>query len=557
MFTLHRSRCPSGDSAMEAGAWETALDAYQSALQKEESPECLERLGEAAWWLDRADLVFEARERAYRSYLACRDYRGAARVAVWLGWDTWAFRGEGAVAQGWLRRARRLLESEPACYERAWLELREAAFCLLEEAAADHAHSLAAEGIRLAREVGAVDLEMLGLAVQGLARVIGGDVASGMLCLDEANAAVLAGEMRDLVIIGLTSCYLIAACERVRDFDRALQWCTRLRAFSAQWGLRPLFAVCRTQYASLCVWRGSWEEAEQELCAAGKELLASRPAMAGEALLRLGDLRRRQGRFAEAAALFETCQPASQLGEAALALDEGDPCRAKEIAERYLRRIPPLSRLERAPALELLVRSHTDLGELNRALETAAELHVIAAHTGTVPLQAAAEMASGWIALAGQQYDEARRHLEDALDAYLKVDAPFEQGRTRGLLAQALHRTGRPDVAIGHADAAVALFTKLGAEREASRALELQSELRAAMKISSTSHARSTVSALSKREIEILRLVAEGLNNRLIAQRLFLSEHTVHRHVSNILTKLDVSSRAAAIAQAGRLRLLD
>ena len=50
---------------------------------------------------------------------------------------------------------------------------------------------------------------------------------------------------------------MIAACDRVRDYDRAFQWCARLKVFCAKWGLRPLFAVCRTQYASICMWRGN------------------------------------------------------------------------------------------------------------------------------------------------------------------------------------------------------------------------------------------------------------------------------------------------------------
>lgn len=61
---------------------------------------------------------------------------------------------------------------------------------------------------------------------------------------------------------------------------------------------------------------------------------------------------------------------------------------------------------------------------------------------------------------------------------------------------------------------------------------------------------------LTKREIEILALVGEGLNDKAIAEHLTISEHTVHRHISNILTKLNVSSRAAAAAQAAKLGLL-
>ena len=136
---------------------------------------------------------------------------------------------------------------------------------------------------------------MVGRALHGFARVTAGSVEEGLQELDEVNAAVLAGEMSDRVLIGLACCYLIAACERIRDYERAVQWCDRLKAFCTKWGLRPLFAVCRTQYASVCMWRGAWEEAERELTSAADELAACRPAMTGEGLVRLGELRRRQG----------------------------------------------------------------------------------------------------------------------------------------------------------------------------------------------------------------------------------------------------------------------
>src|SRR6185312_4546227 len=153
-----------------------------------------------------------------------------------------------------------------------------------------------------------------------------------------------------LIAIGLASCYMIAACDRVRDYDRALQWCARLKAFCAKWGLRPLFAVCRTQYASLCLWRGTWLEAEEELRAASHEFAASRPAMTGEALVRLAELRRRQGRLVEANELFEQAGPhgLALLGRAELAFDRGDFRTAAEHAARYLRHVPTQNRTDRA-----------------------------------------------------------------------------------------------------------------------------------------------------------------------------------------------------------------
>src|SRR5260370_25722377 len=102
---------------------------------------------------------------------------------------------------------------------------------------------------------------------------------------------------------------MIAACERVRDYDRAMQWCTRLKAFCEKWGLRPLFAVCRTQYASICMWRGTWLEAEQELTAATSELAASRPPRTADAMVRLAELRMRPGRMWAADPLFSHGAP--------------------------------------------------------------------------------------------------------------------------------------------------------------------------------------------------------------------------------------------------------
>jgi len=229
MWTPRPSDCAAGDDLLSRGAWTQARDAFAGVLRERESPDALEGLALAAWWLDDADVVFDARERAYRLYTERGDRRSSGRVAVWLAWDAWAFRGEHAVSSGWLQRARSLLSGLPDCPEQSFLELREAALCLLEDGDPDRAHTLAAEGIRIARASGSIDLQMLGHAVQGLALVASGAISEGMRRLDEVNAAIVAGELKDLVVIGLACCYLIAACERVRDYDRAVQWCARLK----------------------------------------------------------------------------------------------------------------------------------------------------------------------------------------------------------------------------------------------------------------------------------------------------------------------------------------
>ena len=545
-----------GRAALDRGDWHAARRAFDSSLQVEDDPEALEGLGLAAWWLDLADVVFDARERAYRLFRDRDDNLSAARMAVWLAWDTAAFRGEHAIANGWLQRARRLLKGAPETTDHAFLAVRSGIFALLDDGDPETAARLASEAVRIGQSLGAVDYEMVGRALHGFSRVTAGAVAEGLQELDEVNAAVLAGEMSDRVLIALTCCYLIAACERIHDYERAVQWCDRLKAFCEKWGLRPLSAVCRTQYASVCMWRGAWDEAERELITAADQLAACRPAMTGEGLVRLGELRRRQGRLDEAMSLFERCgsHPLALLGRANVIFDRGDFSNGADLAERHLRRLPANNRTERAAALELMVRACLEQGRTDAAMQAVVELRAIAEDAGTGPLRALAALGAGLVAARSGDAESARRHLEDAVDLFTQSGAPFETARARVELAGVMKVLGRHDAAVDEARRAVDDLSPLGADRETARALAML----ASLETRPADHAAAApdTRGLTPREVEILRLIAAGLNNQAIADRLFISEHTVHRHVANTLTKLNVSSRSAAVAQASQLRLL-
>jgi DNA-binding CsgD family transcriptional regulator/tetratricopeptide (TPR) repeat protein len=544
-----------GRAALARGDWLAAKDSFDTLLLAEESPEALEGLALAGWWLDLADVVFGSRERAYLLYRQRGDAAAAARVAVWVAWDYAAFRGEGAVASGWLERAHQLLDGLAEQPEHAWLALREGVLALLEEADPDRSRALAAEAIRIGRATGALGFEMLGRALHGFASVVAGEVAQGMRELDGVSAAVLAGEIEDPVAIGLSCCYMVNACERVRDAERAMQWCDRLRGFCATWGLRPLLAVCRTQYASVCVWRGAWLEAETELTAATAALLVSRPAMSAEGQARLGGLRRLQGRLDEAAALFEAAglHPLAALGRAALALDRGEPGRAADLAERYLRHLPPGNRTDRAPGLELLVRARAECGDLQAARIVLAELEGITIQVGAPPLRASGCLASGWVAWAAGDAVAARRHFEDAVDLFQGSGTPYETARARIELARALAQLGQTAAAREELQGAIGVLARMSAAHDLSRARQLESELSFRQPEPA---GRGRIGGLTRRELQVIRLIAEGLGNPAIAQRLILSEHTVHRHVANILARLDVPSRSAAVARAAQLGLL-
>jgi LuxR family transcriptional regulator, maltose regulon positive regulatory protein len=233
-----------GQAALERRDWEAAHDAFSEAVATGGGPEAHEGLTTAAFWLDRPDAVFDAAERAYAGYREVDRPVDAARMAIALAWYARVFRGESAVSDGWLARARRLLTGLAPTVEHGWVALREASFALPQNPA--RARERCAEAEALGRELGHVDLEMTAVALDGLARVSSGDIAGGMARLDEASAAATAGEMRDPMAIGFSCCYLIFACERVRDLDRAGQWCGRLARYCEATNNRSLLSVCRT-----------------------------------------------------------------------------------------------------------------------------------------------------------------------------------------------------------------------------------------------------------------------------------------------------------------------
>jgi ATP/maltotriose-dependent transcriptional regulator MalT len=399
-------------------------------------------------------------------------------------------------------------------------------------------------------------MEMLGVALEGLALVTEGQVAAGMSCLDEATAAAMAGELTDPVVIGTACCYLIRACEQVHDYDRAAQWCERVREFCRRWKFTHLFSACRIQYASLLTLRGDWAEAELEIEALRRHVERVQPRVVPIALIRLGDLRRRQGRWEEADRLFAEGGDhyLAVLGRAALALDRGEPAAAAELAEEYLRRVPSDDRTERVAGLDVLARARIAEGAVEQARIAIDELRAIADTVGTEPLQATVAHAEGCL-LAGQGDNKtAAARLEQSATLFERNRTPFEAARSRLQLAHTHLTLGRREPAAISLRASRTAFEQLGAARHAAAARILLQELD--LKPHGPVGAAAKMGRLTARELEVLRLVAQGLNDKEAAARLKLSEHTIHRHVGNILTKTGLPSRAAAVAQAARSGLL-
>jgi DNA-binding NarL/FixJ family response regulator len=362
--------------------------------------------------------------------------------------------------------------------------------------------------------------------------------------LDEATAAVVAGEFSDPSAAGVTCCHLITACELVRDFDRAGQWCVRVRDYCKQWDHPPLFAVCRTQYAGVLISSGDWAAAERELSSAVSELARMRPGWTSLGSLGLAELRRRQGRLDEAESLFEesAASPQGSLGLAAIALERGTPSEAERLARRVLRQASPGNHTARAAALELTILATAAGGRADGVRHELEELEMLAAGVESEGIRASARLAAAGVAAAEGRITEARNALEDALTRFERAGLPYDSLRARLLMAELLQTEGATEAAAAEAGAVIKQAKRLGA-----RTLET----RAAALGRSTGAGRGKQD-LTRREREVLSHVAKGLTNRQIANRLGVSQHTVHRHLANVFTRLGLSSRAAAVAFALR-----
>lgn len=519
---------------LRRGRWRQARVEFAAALAAAEGPlaraNAAEGLAGAAWWMDDGGETVARYEEAYLGYRTAGDAAGAARAAAWLGAAAVQLRGEDAVGRGWLTRAGRLLEGEDERAEHGMLELF-AGMAAARRGALREAADRARRAVAVARRVGSPDLEVQGMAVAGMALVGQGLVEDGMRLLDEAATAALAGELDDVGAVWVPSCHLVQGCEQVRDWERARQWCTRTMEFCRRLDLGSPYQRCRTHYGTVLLWQGEWAAAEGELTAAATAL-EGRDVFAAQAWARLGELRRRQGRPVEAAELFRRARPAraARVGLAELRFDEGDRDGAYELARRLLAEIGADECLERAPVLELMARAGRDV-------RAAGELGALAERIGTDALRASASWAGGTARESCTELQRAAGLFEQAGDRY-------GAARVRLDLAEALHAAGERVAAAEEADTARAVLGDLGARDGRPR--------------TAVAHPAGPAAAegLTGRQLEVIRLVALGLTTRETAERLRVSEHTVKRHIANILARLGQPSRAAAVAWASRAGLL-
>ncbi len=525
--------------------WATAFEALERANQKTRLEDAdVERLAWSAALCGRDEAFLAALERLHNCLLEAGDETRAARMAFWLGFR-WISLGEMGRGGGWFARAGRLVETRD-CVERGYLLIPQIHRHLLAgdwEAARALAGSAAALGMRF----GDADLVAFTRQLEGAAALRLGRVEDGLALIDEAMVSVMAGEVSPLMA-GLVYCSTIASCHEVFALDRAREWTQALSDWcDTQPELVTFTGRCMVHRAELMLLGGAWSEAaEQAQRACERFVDALDPEAVGAGYYQQAEIHRLRGERARAEHAYAEASRFGfepQPGLALLRLQEGRIGDATSALQRLLGSTPdPLKRARYLPALiEILL----ELGELEQAQGACDELDGVAERFATDVLQAMAARARGALRLARGAPQDAVEPLRLAFRTWRRIGAHYTAARIRVLLANAYRALGDRDGAHLEEAAARRVFGELGATRDLEGTAD--GDVRG---VSASRH------GLTDRQIEVLRLVARGNTNKEIARALGLSEKTVDRHLSNIFSKIDVSSRSAATAFAYEHQLI-
>ena len=535
-----------GRAAYQGHRWTEAITGFAEADRENTiPPQDLEHFATALFLVGRGSEGVDTLTRAHEAFLGAGDSSGAIRCAGWLGMQLMSL-GDRSRSAGWFARAQRIVEADPATGpSRGFLLIPEALGALYagDGTRAADAFERAAE---FAHRFGDPDLIALSHLGQGQAKIMVGDPEAGLIMLDEIMVAVTAGETSPIPS-GIVYCAVLQCCRLAFDVRRAHEWTRALEHWcEAQPDMVAFSGECQAHRAALFVLHGAWNDAlaaatsAQERSARGdRDGLFSAWYQDGEVHRLRGELDRAESSYERAAQTGFAPQP----GLALLRLAQGRTRLAQSLIRGAVDSADPAERRWMLPAL---VEIELASGDLSAARRTADELDALLLTSNMPMTQAMAGQAEAAVLLEEGDASSALRTARRAWAHWRDLDVPYEAARCRVLAARACRALGDEPSAAMELDAARAVFVDLGAG-QALRSIE------ALM----ASEARGRADGLTPREVEVLRLVAAGKTNRLIALDLFLSEKTVARHVSNIFAKLGVSSRAAATAFAYQHEIVD
>jgi DNA-binding CsgD family transcriptional regulator/tetratricopeptide (TPR) repeat protein len=522
----------------EHRAWVDACHALQCADRAAPlEADDLDRLAVAAYLTGRDREYQLILERLYRIHVEADDRPRAARCAFWLA-ITFLLRGESGRSNAWTARGQRLVEDHD-CVERGYLAVA-VAEQQLRDGQSDAAHATAGQAFDIGESFRDGDLAAAARHAQGRALIQRGDVAAGLKRLDETMLSVVAGELSP-IMTGRMYCSVIDTCRRVYALERAREWTA---AFSGVCEEQPdmvaFTGVCLVHRAEIMQLQGAWPEALAEACRACERAQRAGLRPPGAAIYQQAEIHRLCGEFAKAEDAYRAASELGfepQPGLALLRLAQG----RSDAACAAMRRLT--SATTDRGRLAFLLPAHLEImlacGDLEEARRACGQLREVAHAFDADVLRAVEAQAAGAIALAEGHASAALDPLRGAFSLWERLDAPYEAARVRVLVGHACRALGDEEAAGLELEAAKRTFERLGARPDLARVDAPNMPLQPVSK-----------GPLTARELHVLRLISTGRTNKEIAEELSLSERTIDRHVTNILTKLDVRSRTAATTYA-------
>ena len=330
--------------------------------------------------------------------------------------------------------------------------------------------------LELGRKHGDTNVQSIALTFKGSALVRKGRWEEGLALFDEATASAVSGELDPKTACDVY-CNTIATCRELADYARAAQWTEQADRFMARNDINGYRGACRLHRAELKRLHGSWDEAEQEVLDACKELEDFRLLdITGEAYYELGELRLNMGDIDRAEEAFHRAYGFGKTPQPGLALVQLARGRLDEAGESITRALAPgdehdgSDQLERARMLPARVEIAIAGDDLETARTALAELDDIAGRFASPSLSAGALTAHGRLELAEARLDAAVRTFDRAWRSWQEIDLPFESARARMLLGVARIEAGDRSTGVLDVKAARSVFERLGARRDLAQA---------------------------------------------------------------------------------------
>lgn len=417
----------------EQGHWEQAVDGFQRLDEEHDGLEAadLERWGYAVQCTGQLPEAVSPLERAVAAHLAAGDRSGAVRVALDLAHVQFELR-ELAVAKGWYQRARSLYNSQADSRELGLLEVLASRFALAESEfpqAVQHGDT----AIAIGRRIEDADVEALGLVCLGHALLAQGEVQRGTPKMDEAAAAVLAGQVSPLVG-GVIYCGVVWGYRNLADWRRASQWVEHFTRWCGQSGLSTYSGSCSLHRAEVLSLRGELVEAQAAIQEACNLLPENSARVEGEAYRILGDLHLARGDLDDAENAFRRAHELGfepQPGYALLQLARGETEASMRGLERALSNENWSVRQRRGLLLAHLATIAASSGHLERGRRALAELESEQNIMITPALAALRARARGEVAFADAQLHEAIVSLRHAIEIWQEIGSPLNIAEVR------------------------------------------------------------------------------------------------------------------------------